>query len=48
MRRAAKRARRRPNRRTALGAQRRPPWRRWFPVIVVVLIALTAPFLVHA
>ena len=27
--------------------RRRPPWRRWFPVIVIVLLALAAPLLVH-
>jgi hypothetical protein len=47
MRCAAKPARRRRVRRTAVSTSRRPPWRRWFPVIVVALIALTAPFLVH-
>jgi hypothetical protein len=47
MTRAKKPARRR-TRRTARGDRNRPPWRRWFPVIVVVLLALAAPLLVHA
>jgi len=47
MRRAVKAARRRRVHRTTLSPSRRPPWRRWFPIIVVILIALAAPFLVH-
>ncbi len=48
MRRTSKRIPRRPARRRTFGERRRPPWRRWFPVIVVVLIALIAPMLAHA
>jgi hypothetical protein len=50
MRRAARLARRRRSSRVpfGLGSERRPPWRRWFAIIVIVLLALTAPLLVHA
>lgn len=34
--------------RRALGARRRAPWRRWFPVIIIVLLAIAAPLLAHA
>jgi hypothetical protein len=32
----------------SFGARRRPPWRRWFPVIVVIVLAVAAPLLAHA
>ena len=30
------------------GARRRPPWRRWFPLIVIIVLAVAAPLLAHA
>jgi hypothetical protein len=48
LRRAARLARRRRVRRASFGSRRRAPWRRWFPVIIIVLLALAAPLLAHA
>lgn len=48
MRRTSQRPRRRYARRSAFGDRRRAPWRRWFPIIIIVLLALTAPLLAHA
>ena len=50
MSRRANAARRRGRRRAAScsGSRARPPWRRFFPIIVTVILALAAPLLVHA
>ena len=39
----------RPRKRTRpMSYHRRPPWRRWFPVLVILLVVLLTPMFVHA
>lgn len=40
---------RRPRKRTSpISHRRRPPWRRWFPVLIILLLVLLTPMFAHA